>query len=178
MRIFTAIRIGFAVVALSSAIPHSATAADASPAGSWRTVDDETGKVRSIVRIWEENGTFHGKIEKLFPDPGEPADPVCERCEGIRKGRQIVGMTILWDLSRKGNEWSGGFILDPENGTVYRCSFALAEGGKKLKVRGYVGLPLFGRTQTWVRLPQGAENVSRIRARGSWCRRAVPLAAT
>jgi len=123
----------------------------ASPVGRWRTVDDTTGKVNSIVVIWEANGKLYGKIEKLVdPDPGDP-NPRCTRCDGELKGRPLLGLQILWDLRKDGDEWSGGKILDPDNGKVYKCYIALVDGGKKLKVRGYLGFSLLGRTEYWLR---------------------------
>ncbi|HMG36098.1 MAG TPA: DUF2147 domain-containing protein [Blastocatellia bacterium] len=123
----------------------------ASPVGRWRSVDGATGKVNSIVVIWEANGKLYGKIEKLVnPDPGDP-NPRCTRCDGELKGRPLIGLQILWDLVKDGDEWSGGRILDPDNGKVYKCYIALEDGGKKLKVRGYLGFSLLGRTEYWLR---------------------------
>jgi uncharacterized protein (DUF2147 family) len=122
-----------------------------SPVGRWRTVDDATGKVNSVVVVWEQGGKLYGKIEKLVdPEPQDP-DPRCTRCEGEMKDRPLVGLRILWDLKKDGNQWSGGKILDPDNGKTYRCSIAVEDGGAKLKVRGFIGLSLLGRTQHWLR---------------------------
>jgi uncharacterized protein (DUF2147 family) len=131
-----------------------AAAADlASPAGRWRTIDDETNAPRAIVEIAQVGNELRGKIVQLLnPQPGEPSDPVCEKCEGALKGQKVIGMTILWGLRPdEDGEWTGGSVLDPENGKVYRAKLSLADGGRKLKVRGYIGTPLFGRTQTWLR---------------------------
>jgi uncharacterized protein (DUF2147 family) len=120
----------------------------ASPIGRWKTVDDATGKPNSVVVIWEANGKLFGKIEKLLDsDP----DPRCNRCEGELKDRSLIGLQILWDLRKEGDEWSGGRILDPDNGKIYRCYIALEDGGKRLKVRGYIGVSLLGRTEYWLR---------------------------
>jgi uncharacterized protein (DUF2147 family) len=81
----------------------------------------------------------------------DPQDSVCGKCKGERRGQRIVGMEILRHMHADGDEWSGGEILDPENGKTYRATLKLIDGGQKLVVRGYVGLPLFGRSQTWVR---------------------------
>lgn len=121
-----------------------------SPVGQWKTVDDTTGKVKSIVAIREENGKLFGTIEKVL-DPDAPPNPLCIRCEGDLKNRPLIGMQFLWGMAKDGDQWSGGQILDPDNGKVYRCFLALEENGKKLKVRGYIGIALLGRTQYWVR---------------------------
>jgi uncharacterized protein (DUF2147 family) len=141
-----------AAVAMTLVIAHQAAAqGPLSPVGAWKTVDDKSGKVKSIVRIWEDQGKLFGRIEKLFRDPGEDRDPVCVPCQGQLKYARVIGMTILTNLSRDGDVWSGGRIVDPENGKSYSCSLKVTDGGKKLKVRGYIGFSLLGRTQTWLK---------------------------
>lgn len=129
----------------------AARAGEPTPVGRWTTVDDDTGKPTSVVQIWEEGGKLQGRIESLVLQPGEDPAPKCTKCEGERKDQPIVGMVILWGLARDGAEWSGGHILDPDNGSTYRCLVEPDEGGQKLKVRGYLGISLLGRTQVWVR---------------------------
>ena len=113
--------------------------------GQWQTIDDETGKPKAIVQIDEQGGKVYGKIVQLFRKPGENPDPVCRKCTDHRKNQKIIGMVILEQLEPKGQEWSGGKILDPANGKIYDCKIWLEAG--QLKVRGYLGL--FFRTQTW-----------------------------
>ena len=124
--------------------------ANDSPVGLWKTIDDKTHKPRSIVRIVEENGEFKGIVEKGLVE-GESADRVCDKCDPPRKGQKILGMTFMWGLKKDGNEFKGGEILDPDNGKIYKCKMKLVDGGKKLNVRGYIGISLIGRTQTWRR---------------------------
>ncbi len=131
--------------------PSFALADDTSPVGLWKTIDDKSGKVRSLVRISESNGELSGKIEKIFKEPGEDQNPKCDKCEGERKDQPIIGMVFMKGLKKDGDEYTGGEILDPNNGKVYRSKIALTDSGKKLNVRGYIGAPMFGRTQTWVR---------------------------
>lgn len=140
-----------AVVAASALVSFGAMAQDASPVGLWKNIDDETGKPKALIRISESNGEYRGKIEKLFREAGEDPNPKCDKCEDARKDQPIVGMTILTGMKKEGNEFNGGQILDPANGKVYKSKMALTEGGKKLDVRGYIGVPMLGRTQTWVR---------------------------
>ncbi len=122
-----------------------------SPIGLWKTVDDVTGKVKSEVAIWEESGKLYGRIQKLVnPDPADP-NPRCQDCAGEQKGKPVVGLRILWDLKKDRDGWSGGTILDPESGKTYKCLLSLEEGGTKLKVRGFLGISLLGRTQYWLR---------------------------
>jgi uncharacterized protein (DUF2147 family) len=129
----------------------SALAQEPSAVGRWTTVDDETKKPKSVITIYEEGGKLFGKIEKLFREPTEEQNPLCDKCEGTLKNQPITGMVILRDLKKDGDEWTGGTILDPANGKTYKCKIAVQDGGKKLKVRGYIGMALLGRTQHWVR---------------------------
>jgi uncharacterized protein (DUF2147 family) len=140
-----------AVFAASALLSLSTSAQETSPVGLWKNIDDQTGKPKALIRVSESNGEFRGRIEKLFREAGEEQNPKCEKCEGDRKDQPIVGMTILTGLKKDGGEYTGGQILDPANGKTYKSKMSLTEGGKKLDVRGYVGAPLFGRTQTWVR---------------------------
>lgn len=128
-----------------------AWAQEGSPVGLWKTIDDETGKPKSLIRISEANGELRGRIEKLFRDAGEDPNPKCDKCEDTRKDQPIIGMTILTGMKKDGSEYNGGQILDPANGKVYKSKMSVTEGGKKLDVRGYIGVPMLGRTQTWIR---------------------------
>lgn len=128
----------------------AAFAAD-SPVGVWRTIDDKTGKEKSLVRIVEVNGELRGTIEKLFREPGEDQNPNCEKCPGEKKNKPVIGMMILTGLKRQGDEYAGGEILDPANGKTYKCKMWTSDGGKRLNVRGFIGVSLLGRTQVWVR---------------------------
>lgn len=118
------------------------------PVGLWRTIDDASGQARALVRITERDGALIGRIERLLV---ESPDVLCEACPGELKGRPVVGLTILRGLRREGDAWTGGEVLDPNNGKTYRAQLRLAEAGQKLQLRGYLGLPSLGRTQTWLR---------------------------
>ena len=119
--------------------------------GHWKSVDDESGKTRSVVHVYKEaDGTISGKIIKLFQDPSEDQDPVCQECDedDPRYMKKIIGMVIMRNMKEDGDVCSGGLILDPESGSDYRCKI-WTDGNDKLKVRGYLGP--FYRTQTWLR---------------------------
>lgn len=130
----------------------SAQASD-SVVGKWKTIDDETGKPKSIVEIFRDGDEFKGKIVELL-NPSEP-DPKCTECTDAKKDQPIRGMEIIWGLkeSDKGTEWSGGHILDPKKGKTYKCRLRLKENGSQLEVRGFIGFSLLGRSQTWHREP-------------------------
>lgn len=114
--------------------------------GKWKTIDDETGKAKSVVEIYEKDGKAYGKIIKLFREPNEEQDPYCDKCEDDRKDQRIIGMEIIRDMEKDDDEWEDGTILDPKKGTVYDCKIWVEDG--KLQVRGYVAF--FFRTQTWL----------------------------
>ncbi|MGO4307322.1 MULTISPECIES: DUF2147 domain-containing protein [unclassified Cupriavidus] len=151
MRI-TAPRTLLRATVFAAAFAVSAVAfAEASPAGMWKTIDDSTGKPRGVIEITEKNGVYSGKLLKSLTETEGPAK-VCDKCTDARKDQPIIGMTLLTGLRKTGdNEWSGGEILDPESGKLYKCKMSLADDGKKLNVRGFIGISLIGRTQTWER---------------------------
>jgi uncharacterized protein (DUF2147 family) len=132
-------------------LASGAIAQTAGPVGLWKTIDDASGKPKALVRISEANGELSGKIEKLFRAANEEQNPVCVKCEGAKKDQPLIGMTILEGLRPDGLDYRGGKILDPDNGKVYKSKAALTDNGKKLNLRGYIGMPLLGRTQTWIR---------------------------
>ena len=129
-------------------------AADPSPVGIWKTIDDDTHQAKALVEISEHDGVLSGRVTKLFRAPTEDQNPHCVDCTGERHKQPVLGMTILWNEHRHGAEWNGGEILDPETGDVYRCTLQVTDGGAKLQVRGYIGIPLLGRTQVWEREPR------------------------
>ncbi|MFZ4877392.1 DUF2147 domain-containing protein [Janthinobacterium sp. Mn2066] len=139
------------VAALAIAGTAAAAGDNTSPVGTWKTIDDASGKPKSLIVITENNGVLQGKIEKLFRTPEEDQNPKCDKCTGANKDQPIIGLTILTGLKKDGKEWSGGEIMDPANGKVYKSKAELTDGGSKLQVRGYIGVPMFGRSQTWVR---------------------------
>ena len=133
---------------LTSAVASIAFAQ--SPAGLWKTIDDATGKEKAMVRITESAGVFTGKVEKLL-DPTKQ-DSKCDDCTDSRKGQPVLGLTIIRNIKKGESHWEGGDILDAANGKVYRARLTLSADNKKLDVKGYIGTPLFGRTQTWSRV--------------------------
>jgi len=142
-----------AVACLLAGAALSAAAQATSPAGLWRTIDDSSKKDKSLVRIVEANGVYSGKVEKIV-DPDSPKDAVCKECSDDRKDKPVVGMTIIRNVKASADDkdvFEGGDILDPNNGKVYRVKLKLIDNGSKLDVRGYIGTPMLGRTQTWVR---------------------------
>ena len=127
--------------------------AQATPVGLWKTIDDKTKTERALVRITESGGVFVGHIEKLLAADAKP-DATCDKCEDDRKDKPMVGLQIVRGVKKSDSEglFDGGTILDASEGKIYKVRMQPADGGKKLEVRGYVGMPMLGRTQTWMRV--------------------------
>lgn len=141
----------FAIAAcllLGSAV---AWAANDTPVGTWRQIDDVTGKPKSIIQITENNGKLEGKVMQVLLSDDGP-HPLCKKCDGERKDQPVEGMVIMWGVSKDDDVWDGGKILDPKNGKVYSVKLSLTDGGQKLDVHGYIGISLLGRSQVWERM--------------------------
>jgi len=138
-------------VGMVALVPQLALA-QATPVGLWKTIDDETKAERSLVRVTEAGGVVTGRIEKLL-DPTKQ-DAKCDKCTDARKDQPVMGMTIINGVkpSDDKSHWEGGEILDPNNGKTYKVRMKPVDGGRKLEVRGYIGAPMLGRTQTWIRV--------------------------
>jgi uncharacterized protein (DUF2147 family) len=141
------------IISLLAVFISLGASAQMTPVGLWHTIDDETNEPKGEIRITENNGVLSGVVGRaLKEDP--KAKTVCDLCTDDRKNKNIVGMEILRNLTREGKEsnflWAGkGTILDPNNGKVYTVKMTPIEGGKRLQVRGYIGV--FYRTQYWIR---------------------------
>lgn len=129
----------------------AAMAQSATAVGTWQTIDDHTGQPKALIQITPDgSGNLMGKIIKgLGPD--DNPERRCSACTDERKDQLMLGMTIINDMKKDGDGWDGGHILDPENGKLYKCKMHLEDGGQKLVVRGYIGVSLLGRSQTWIR---------------------------
>lgn len=125
-------------------------------AGTWKTIDDKTGKPKALIRITEQaDGSYSGTVIKGLV-PGADPHRICTLCSGALKDQPMIGMTILTGLRPEAehpHSFSGGSIVDPDSGKTYHCNARLVDDGAKLDVRGYIGISLFGRTQTWIREP-------------------------
>ncbi len=140
------------VITLTLLAAAGTALAQATPVGLWKTIDDETKAEKSQVRITESGAVLTGKIEKIA-EAGKQ-DSKCELCSDERKDKPVLGMTIIRNTKPDADKarWEGGDILDPNNGKVYKLMLKPIDGGKKLEVRGFVGMALLGRTQVWQRI--------------------------
>ncbi|CAG4891203.1 DUF2147 domain-containing protein [Paraburkholderia saeva] len=142
-------QIAVAGVLMASAVVAMAQSATA--VGTWQTIDDHTGQPKALVQITPDgNGNLTGKIIKGL-NPNDDPNRRCTACTDERKDQLMLGMTIINDMKKDGDGWDGGHVLDPENGKLYKCKMHLEDGGQKLVVRGYIGVSLIGRSQTWIR---------------------------
>ncbi len=131
----------------------------ASPVGLWRAIDDATGEAKSYVRVSlraGEGSELIAVIDSLLPQPGKDPGRVCDLCSGDKKNRPLQGLEIAWGLSGSGKAYAGGQILDPGNGKTYRCKMEVSDDGMRLTVRGFIGISLIGRSQTWHRVLETA----------------------
>jgi uncharacterized protein (DUF2147 family) len=152
MKTLAAVVSTLALTLTAGTAPAQATTVG-TPVGVWKSIDDKTKTERAQIRISESNGVLTGKIEKLLAADAKQ-DAVCDKCSDDRKDKPMVGMEILRGVKKADGEavWEGGTILDAAEGKVYKVRLTPADGGKKLDVRGFVGMPMLGRTQTWIRI--------------------------
>ena len=146
----TVISMKWTLVAVVALLPSLVWAQQHSPLGRWKTIDDESGKAKSILVITEENGLLSATIEEILVKKADGSPRLCLKCKGDLEGAPMEGLRIVWDMQADGDEWSGGRILDPENGKVYKAEMKLNEDGSQLEVRGSVAF--FGRSQFWHRV--------------------------
>ena len=134
----------------------AAPATEPSAVGLWEQVDEKTGQPESWFKIVERNGVYMGNIVKIFFKPGEDENWSCDKCEGDERGKPVLGLALIKCMQRQGLSYENGTIMDPRDGAVYRALMKLSPDGRKLEVRGYLGISLFGRSQVWNRLPDTA----------------------
>lgn len=131
-----------------------------SPVGFWQTIDDATGRPKAVVQLWEDaQQVLYGKVVKLYSKPGQTENQtkkqLCFACTDQRRNQPIIGMVVLENLTQDKdnlNQWTGGQIIDPKNGKNYHCLLQMLAKGQKMRVKGYIGIPVFGRSQTWLRM--------------------------
>jgi uncharacterized protein (DUF2147 family) len=115
--------------------------------GKWETFDDKTNEKKGIIEIYKKDALYVAKVVEIF---GGPKNATCQNCKGVNKDKPIIGLVFIQNIEKNGDAYTGGTILDPESGVMYKCYLKLI-ANNKLKVRGFVGFSIFGRTQYWLR---------------------------
>ncbi len=151
-RVFSTLILLCVLAVSPSVVTAAPTSANSSVMGKWQTRDEKTGEPSSVITIWQERGLYFGKISKIYSMKSHQPLERCLKCKGDQYNQPILGLTIIKNLKEEEGKYVDGTILDPRSGKEYHCTLQVIKGGQELKVRGYLGVSLFGQTRIWYRL--------------------------